>query len=260
MSIFQVDSEVDDILSKSPFFSKGESWQKSRSEISKAFEPDCVKNSYSEVLETCRKLVKLLEKKSQYPPINGINVKDIALRFIAEIISHTVYGMEAGDFEKEELPEFLRVASSPFAQSILTSLYFFIPSSLKFKKVAFLPDTTKDYLNDLIQKSINQRKEKKVSKGDFLNFLQKLQEEKGLSPSELSSHAITFMIDGFETTATLITHVLFLVSFQKYNVFIFLIYFNLSLQNIQNVKRNSDQKLKKTFKKMNILHSKVLVN
>lgn len=125
-----------------------------------------------------------------------------------------MYGTEAGDFEKDELSDVQNVATYPFARSLFTNLYFLVPSSLRYRKIPFLPESTTEFLNKLIQSSIKERQTNNIkSREDFLSFLIKLQEEKGFSPSQLSSHAITFMIDGFETTATTIAHTLLLVSF-----------------------------------------------
>ncbi|KAL5277370.1 hypothetical protein ACFFRR_002544 [Megaselia abdita] len=203
-----VDKEVDEVLSQSPFFSQGDLWKNSRKTIEPAFQRDTVKNSYQSVLEVCGRLVNFLEKKSQYPPINGINTKDFVLRFTSEIISHVIYGSEAGDFEKEEASEFHNLATYPFARSLFTNLYFLIPKSLRYRKIPFLPESTVEFLNKHIQSSIQNRKGNKDKK-DFLDFLIKLE---GLSSSQISSHAITFMIDGFETTATTIAHTLLLIA------------------------------------------------
>lgn len=203
---------MDKVLSKSPFFSKGDEWKKSRQEIEPAFGNNTVKSSYPVILEVCGKLRTFLEKKSQYPPINGINTKDFALRYTSEIISHCFYGAEAGDFEKEELSEFHNVASYPFARSLMTNLYFLIPVSLRYRKIPFLPESTTEFLNNLLKNSMKERQAQRQIKDDFLDFLIKLQEEKGFSLPQLSSHAITFTIDGFETTSTAIAHTLLLVS------------------------------------------------
>ncbi|GBP04418.1 Probable cytochrome P450 28d1 [Eumeta japonica] len=46
---------------------------------------------------------------------------------------------------------------------------------------------------------------------DFMNYLMQLQEKKNLTIPQLTSHTMTFLVDGFETTAGVLSHLLLLL-------------------------------------------------
>lgn len=91
-----------------------------------------------------------------------------------------------------------------------------LPWLAKIKKMRFVPKTIEDFFVDLMRNCISLRKEQR-DKGinedrvDFMNYMLQLQEKKNLSIPELTTHTMTFLVDGFETTAGVLSHCLLLV-------------------------------------------------
>lgn len=91
-----------------------------------------------------------------------------------------------------------------------------IPVLTKFKKLRFVPKPIENFFIDLMEQSIRLR-EAQQQKGlnedrvDFMNYMLQLKQKKNLSIPEVTSHTMTFLLDGFETTAVVLSHCLLLV-------------------------------------------------
>lgn len=93
-----------------------------------------------------------------------------------------------------------------------------LPKINKWIKHRFVTEKFEHYFQELMENSINLRKsdDKLSTRVDFLNYLLELQRKKNLNLRELSAHAMTFLLDGFETTASILAHTLLMVrNFKK---------------------------------------------
>lgn len=90
-----------------------------------------------------------------------------------------------------------------------------LPSLKKFYKVRFIPKNVEKFFEELMQTAVDMRKSQKGQKerADFLNYLLQLQTKKNLSTSDLTINTMTFLLDGYETTAAVLSHCLLFVSF-----------------------------------------------
>lgn len=100
---------------------------------------------------------------------------------------------------------------------LYTTLAGLIPSLTKIKKLRFAPQHIEDFFLDLMRSSLSLRKsqhEKDLNEDrvDFLNYILNLQEKKNLTIPQVTSHIMTFLVDGFETTAGVLSFCLLLVS------------------------------------------------
>lgn len=91
------------------------------------------------------------------------------------------------------------------------------PSISNWYKIRFFPKDCEKFFLKVMQDSIDLRKEQ-IAKGvnenraDFMNYMLQLQEKKNLPTLDLTAHTMTFLTDGFETTAIVLSHTLLLVS------------------------------------------------
>lgn len=92
-----------------------------------------------------------------------------------------------------------------------------LPSLTKVKKLRFVPKPIEDFFIGLMESSLKHRKSQGVNEDrvDFLNYMLHLQEKKNLTLPELTSHTMTFLLDGFDTTANALAHCLLLVSLDR---------------------------------------------
>lgn len=92
-----------------------------------------------------------------------------------------------------------------------------VPSLKYFYKMRIFPENSRKFFFHLMQQTIDMKRQQGNGdeRVDFLNYLLKLQDKKGLSTNEMASHVMTFLTDGFITTASVIAHCFLGVSRNK---------------------------------------------
>ncbi|KAI8126815.1 putative cytochrome P450 28d1 [Lucilia cuprina] len=214
-----VDKNSDSIFSENPFVLTGEDWKERRAEITPGFTQNRIKNVFPVTKKVCKVLTDYIEKETKLGPKDGIECKELSLRFTCEVVSDCVLGLQANSFTDSSAPIFDN-AKKLFEQSFILILYMtlagLIPSLTKIKKLRFVPKPIEDFFLDLMKNSLSLRKdqrEKGVNEDrvDFMNYMLQLQEKKNLTITEVTSHTMTFLVDGFETTASVLSHCLLLL-------------------------------------------------
>lgn len=134
------------------------------------------------------------------------------------------WGIEAGNFNissdnstKNDTP-FLSMSKQMIAQTFNAFKYFFIAGIFPIVRymvyVRFFPEFTDQFFLKLTNSAVQMRKSSgENSRQDLLQHMIDLQQKKGISETEIVAHQLTLLFDGFETSATLISHCLLLVSF-----------------------------------------------
>lgn len=81
-------------------------------------------------------------------------------------------------------------------------------------RLRFYPKDTDEFFSNLTKESINLRLKtgEEPQRVDYLSHLLKLRDEKNASHDDLVGHALTVMLDGYDTTGTALLHALYYVS------------------------------------------------
>jgi hypothetical protein len=121
--------------------------------------------------------------------------------------------MDAESFTNET-PIIREMGSKLFGTpSLLRNAYFIlvtiIPAFSKIYKMPLVPKVAEDFFTGLMKDAMDHRKNNKTNRVDYLEYLMRLQQEKGLSNLDLAAHSMTFFFDGFETSSIFISNVLF---------------------------------------------------
>lgn len=93
------------------------------------------------------------------------------------------------------------------------------PSLFKLFRIGFVPKDTETFFRDLMRQAIEHRKNNNINSQDYLDFLLQMQKKKSLSDLEVAANGITFFLDGLETSAIGMAHVLFEVRHIFYYLF-----------------------------------------
>lgn len=84
------------------------------------------------------------------------------------------------------------------------------PSLFKTLRIGFVPKDVEIFFRDLMRQATELRQNSDdANNKDYLDFLLKMKKKKGLSDLEVAASGITFFLDGLETSAIGITHILF---------------------------------------------------
>lgn len=136
------------------------------------------------------------------------------------------WGIETGNFaitadgDTTEDTPFLSMSKQLIAQTFNAFKYFFIVGIFPIVRymvyVRFFPEITDRFFLQLTKSALKMRNAAgDNNRQDFLQHMMNVQEKKGISETEIVAHQLTLLFDGFETSATLISHCLLLVSLKK---------------------------------------------
>ncbi|XP_016956623.1 probable cytochrome P450 28d1 [Drosophila biarmipes] len=207
--------KVDKILANNPFVLTGESWKERRTEVTPGLSANRVKAAYAVTQRVCKKFVEYLKKQQKMASSDGLNTKEMCLHYTTEVVSDCVLGVSAQSFTDNPLPlvgMIKRVFEQSFGFIFYTVVANLWPPIRNFYSVGLFAKDVEEFFYDIMRKCIQVRRENPgQQRDDFLNYMLQLQEKKGLDAVELTSHTMTFLTDGFETTAQVLTHALLLL-------------------------------------------------
>jgi len=146
-------------------------------------------------------------------PPDGLNTKNLCLCYTTEVVADCVLGISSRSFSDNPTPlvgMIKRVFEQSFSFILFNTVATLWPPIRKIYSVPFFTKDVQNFFYDIMQRAINLRREsgEHRNRADFLNYMLQLQEKKGLDTAMLTSHTMTFLTDGFETTALVLSHTL----------------------------------------------------
>lgn len=134
----------------------------------------------------------------------------LTFRFTTEVVADVIFGVSANALNDGD-SIVLRMGQKFIEQFGQVTQFFtwtgLAPMLKKFYKFKIIGDTEGHFFEDLIKQSVGAR-EKGGSRNDFLQFLVQLKEKRGISAEEMTGHAMTFYLDGSDTSALAIAYIM----------------------------------------------------
>ncbi|KAL7740699.1 hypothetical protein ACLKA6_000065 [Drosophila palustris] len=191
-----VDEKSDFFIANNPFCLVGEEWKNRRADVTPGLTVSRIKSVYPVTNEVCLKMTEWLRKQLRLGAPEGINAKDMSLRFTSEVVTDCVLGLKAESFSDRPAPITNHIQS--------------------FFKLRVVPIKTEEFFIDLMQNAINARRaqlaaSQKFERVDFLDYILQLAKKRNLDKRQVTAHTMTFLLDGFETTAGVLSHLLLLL-------------------------------------------------
>lgn len=142
----------------------------------------------------------------------NISNSQITAKFTADVICSVAYGLDANAIA-DDSSTFLQVSRKLFTPSY-SKLWFItfkslFPRLFTYYEMPFLKQDVEKYFVDLTDAAIRMRNESNDQPDDYLNFVLKLKERRGLEVSDVAAHTITFFLDAYETSSIILTHALY---------------------------------------------------
>ncbi|XP_030387575.1 probable cytochrome P450 28d1 [Scaptodrosophila lebanonensis] len=207
--------KTDKILSNNPFILTGEQWKERRAEITPGLSANRINAVYPVTKSVCHKFVEYINRQRQMASTDGVDAKQLCLSYTTEVVSDCVLGISAQSFTEKPMPlvgMIKRVFEQSFGFILFQTMANFWPPISKFFSVPLFSKEVEEFFFDLMDKCISLRRQSGPrDRLDFLNYILQLQDKKELNVLEVTSHTITFLTDGFETTALVIAHTLLLL-------------------------------------------------
>lgn len=134
-----------------------------------------------------------------------------------------IWGIDAGTLTRddEQPNKMLEIASKWTAYAFyMLSIFmatFIAPVLRLLLRMHFYPEETDAFFSNVTRESIELRLKAAngTERADYLSHMLKLQAEKQLTHDDLVGHALTVMLDGYDTTATALLHALYYVGQSK---------------------------------------------
>lgn len=124
-------------------------------------------------------------------------------------------GIEARSFSEDPLPvakHNREMSEDNRGLALAGALNGLFPHLPRYLRPKVIPQSYDQFFGQLVREAFRLRRAKHQERNDFINHLLDMQQEHQLSEEQLTSHAMTFMFDGLDTTSSTISHCLLLVS------------------------------------------------
>uniref|UniRef100_A0A1B0D380 Cytochrome P450 n=1 Tax=Phlebotomus papatasi TaxID=29031 RepID=A0A1B0D380_PHLPP len=200
--------KVDPIFGRNPFLLKGQEWKDKRAEITPAFTQLRIKAMYPVIEDVCERMKKYIIKENK----QAIECREMSAKFTTDVVSSCIFGVDAGSFAGGNAP-IREMGKRILNFSPRLMLYFLlvqlVPAFKKFFKISLVEKVVETFFVGIMKDAIDLRKRNKIDRTDYLHYLLELQERKKLTELDMVAHAITFFLDGFETSSIVLSFTLY---------------------------------------------------
>lgn len=161
-------------------------------------------------------MTKFIDEKMRQE--GSLDNRELCAKFTTDVVGSSIYGVESGAFTQphsaiRELA--VNVLSPSWRLSVLLFVSPIFPAIVDWLKVSLVAKKEADFMTQLLRDTLKYRKENKVDRQDFMDFLIQLKEKKGLGEIDLVSHCAAFFFDGIETSSITLSNIFFEVKCQE---------------------------------------------
>lgn len=211
---FEVDASIDPLASMNPFVNVGDQWKEKRSQIVPVLTATRVRSTFPIIKNVAENFLNYVDRVRGGSP--DFEVKEVCGRYTIDSVASCAFGIDAESFANPDA-EFARMGFELFnADSAIAwlraMLALFAPKLASLLKLAFIPKHIDCWFRSLIENVTNLRKDGKVQRRDLFQAIHDTLSQNGTVPvnsNELIGHSVTFLTEGFETSGTLMSYVLF---------------------------------------------------
>uniref|UniRef100_U5ENT2 Putative cytochrome n=1 Tax=Corethrella appendiculata TaxID=1370023 RepID=U5ENT2_9DIPT len=207
---FYVDEKIDPLLARNPFSVSGTKWKENRNLVSPIFSAAKVKGVIPIINGIADDFVTYIDRELEKNVVD-FEAKDICSKYTINVVASCVFGVEGESFTNPDA-EFCQMGRDVFKPSFRSQLVVImstlLPSLNKVLRVPFIPDHVDKWFRNTVKQV--QKLREKSKKNDLFQLMLDTLEHKGtLSEDDLVGHSVTFLTEGFETSSTLMTYLLY---------------------------------------------------
>ncbi|XP_030079183.1 probable cytochrome P450 309a2 [Drosophila hydei] len=216
-SSYMQHAKWDKYAKRNPFWASGDTWRRLRSDAQAGLSANRLKRGYAIWEQSGRKLTNYMaERLSNYP----LETRDLCFRYTADVMCDFIWGIDAGTLTQHSgEPNKVQQMASKWTSYAFYMISVFMasmmaPFSRLLLRLRFYPKDTDEFFSNLTKESIDLRLKtgEEVQRVDYLSHLLKLRDEKNASHDDLVGHALTVMLDGYDTTGSALLHTLYYLS------------------------------------------------
>ncbi|XP_030751201.1 probable cytochrome P450 28a5 [Sitophilus oryzae] len=203
---FCVDPELDPLQGASPFVQKDEQWKETRTMLSPGFTSGKMKSLFYLIETVDRKLSKYIDSQKG----KTLETQNLCRRYTLENVALSAFGIDGRCFESTQESDFMKLANAFIAPGTFAlSMLQMFPLISNLISLKVIPRQVETRLTEIITDVLRYRKNGNSEVKDYLQFISELGNKRKLSNVEITAHAATFFEDGYETSALVMSYVLF---------------------------------------------------
>ncbi|XP_014605375.1 PREDICTED: probable cytochrome P450 6a13 [Polistes canadensis] len=215
----KVDRKNDPLLAKNPFFTEGEEWLTGRKRLTYAFSSMRLKILAETVRGVCKKFDHYLNRKIGEDRRVQFETKDLFGRFTGEVVANAAFGIEGFCFEDNyNSQSFHNIGEKIFRvtpfNGTVQSIMLFLPFLHKFFNFRFIPKDIDQFFRSIVEQVIEKRRDETEKRNDFFQLMADLEKSEGqkFDVESLTAHALSFFVDGYETSSATLSFICFELS------------------------------------------------
>lgn len=208
------DPKIDPLLSQNPFVLTGEKWQTGRKRLTYAFSSMRLKILLESVRQVCVTMQNYIDGKLSDIDKVEFELKSLFSRYTAQVVASAGFGVDGYCFDDEKKDiSFRKIGQAILEPSTRTKIVFgilvFLPSLNKILKMPFVPKHIDQFFRTLVAENMEQRRRDKIPRNDFLHLMTELERAEGdkFDIESLTANAMSFVIDGYETSSTVMSFI-----------------------------------------------------
>uniref|UniRef100_A0A6B2E7K6 Putative cytochrome n=1 Tax=Phlebotomus kandelakii TaxID=1109342 RepID=A0A6B2E7K6_9DIPT len=213
---FEIDTTLDPLLASNPFTARGAEWKKIRNQVSPIFTTAKVRACFGIMKEVGNSLLEYLDNSPDVNLSDGVEIKSVMSKFTTDVVASAVFGVNAYAFVDDK-SEFVAMSREFFVPSFIGAIKgiiaFFAPKIASIFRISLVSDSLDGRLRRLIRQLMASRENAEGStRKDFVQAfveLKKKDQENRITEELIVGQALTFITDGTETSATVMTFTLY---------------------------------------------------
>lgn len=170
-----------------------------------------MKSLHSIMQLTANQMIKYLLEKIKTS--EHIEMREACANYATNVVVSSVFGIDGDAFENDnsEIRHISKNVLKPsFRLIFVLFISPFIPRLTKFLKIKLCREKEEQLLKQLFDTAAEHRKRSNISSHpDFLEYLIQLREKKKLSDIEMTAHALSFFLDGVETSSITLSNIFY---------------------------------------------------
>ncbi|XP_034098477.1 probable cytochrome P450 309a1 [Drosophila albomicans] len=207
--------DYDKYVARNPFFSAGDVWKKRRTEGGAELTANKLKQAFAIWEQSGESLLDYMQRYIKEKD-NVIETRDLCYRYTAHAMGDFIWGIDSGSLSGgvNEISQ-LQQTSSAWAFNAFQNMRKFnrtpiAPIIRRLLRMRFFTQEQDDFYLQLTRDAAQLRQAGNgAARNDYLAHLLQLQEQKGASIDDMVGHALTLLMDGYETSAAVLYHLLY---------------------------------------------------
>ncbi|KAF5291120.1 hypothetical protein FQA39_LY14362 [Lamprigera yunnana] len=199
----------DKYSAKTLFMLKGPEWKRTRTKATPAFSSGKLKNMIPLIVDASEKLIEHIEFMISNNEL--IDSRDVCIKYAIDVISACAFGFEAQSHHNSEFANAAKhLQGITLSRNIQTAAHFFAPMFVNLFGFKFADPKSAQFLANIFLTEVAKRELNKQSRGDFIDLLIKMKEEKTYFDNDaLVGLALQYLVAGFETSGSTISYILY---------------------------------------------------